>query len=98
MGSHGSCGSTVSPTRVGMIRVIVGQELQYASLPHMRGDDSPCAQVERTVYTPLFSGVLWDRQDYMLEDIDRIEVISGPGGGAVSTARCCGAFDSLRLK
>jgi iron complex outermembrane recepter protein len=34
----------------------------------------------RTVYTPLFSGVIWDMQDYLLEDIDRIEVISGPGG------------------
>lgn len=34
----------------------------------------------RTVYTPLFSGVFWDHQDYLLEDIDRIEVISGPGG------------------
>ncbi len=34
----------------------------------------------RTVYTPLFSGVFWDIQDYPLEDIDRIEVISGPGG------------------
>src|SRR6185437_15667775 len=34
----------------------------------------------RTVYTPLFSGVFWDVQDYPLEDIDRIEVISGPGG------------------
>ncbi len=34
----------------------------------------------RTVYTPLFSGVFWDIQDYLLEDIDRIEVISGPGG------------------
>jgi iron complex outermembrane receptor protein len=34
----------------------------------------------RTVYTPLFSGVQWDRQDYLLEDIERIEVISGPGG------------------
>lgn len=34
----------------------------------------------RTVYTPLFSGVFWDRQDYLLEDIDRVEVISGPGG------------------
>jgi len=33
----------------------------------------------RTVYTPLYSGVFWDRQDYMLEDIERIEVISGPG-------------------
>jgi iron complex outermembrane recepter protein len=34
----------------------------------------------RTVYTPLYGGVLWDQQDYLLEDIDRIEVISGPGG------------------
>ncbi len=34
----------------------------------------------RTVYTPLFSGVRWDVQDYLLEDIDRIEVVSGPGG------------------
>lgn len=34
----------------------------------------------RTVYTPLYSGVFWDVQDYLLEDIERIEVISGPGG------------------
>jgi len=34
----------------------------------------------RTLYTPLFSGVFWDRQDYLLDDIDRIESISGPGG------------------
>jgi len=34
----------------------------------------------RTIYSPLFSGTFWDRQDYLLEDIDRIEVISGPGG------------------
>ncbi len=34
----------------------------------------------RTVYTPLFSGVFWEAQDYLLEDIERIEVISGPGG------------------
>jgi iron complex outermembrane recepter protein len=33
----------------------------------------------RTVYTPLFSGVFWDAQDVLLEDIERIEVISGPG-------------------
>jgi iron complex outermembrane receptor protein len=33
----------------------------------------------RTVYTPLFSGVFWDAQDTLLEDIERIEVISGPG-------------------
>jgi iron complex outermembrane receptor protein len=34
----------------------------------------------RAIYTPLFSGVFWNAQDYLLEDIDRIEVISGPGG------------------
>ncbi len=34
----------------------------------------------RTVYTPLFSGVEWDVQNVMLADLDRIEVISGPGG------------------
>src|SRR5438067_401590 len=34
----------------------------------------------RVVYSPLFSGVYWDAQDVVLEDIDRIEVISGPGG------------------
>lgn len=34
----------------------------------------------RSVYTPLFSGVFWDAQDVMLADIERIEVISGPGG------------------
>src|SRR3989441_11661161 len=33
----------------------------------------------RTVYTPLFSGVFWDVQDTLLEDVDRIEVISGAG-------------------
>jgi iron complex outermembrane receptor protein len=33
----------------------------------------------RSVYTPLFSGVFWDVQDPMLEDVDRIEVIRGPG-------------------
>lgn len=33
----------------------------------------------RTVYTPLFGGVFWDVQDVLLEDIDRIEVIRGPG-------------------
>lgn len=34
----------------------------------------------RIIYTPLFSGVLWDSQDYVIEDIDRIEVVRGPGG------------------
>ncbi|MBC8873066.1 MAG: TonB-dependent receptor [Planctomycetes bacterium] len=33
----------------------------------------------RTVYSPVFSGVYWDQQDVLLEDVDRIEVIRGPG-------------------
>lgn len=34
----------------------------------------------RTVYTPLYAGVFWDVQNLLLEDVDHIEVISGPGG------------------
>ncbi len=33
----------------------------------------------RSVYSPLFSGVFWDAQDVLLADVERIEVISGPG-------------------
>ncbi len=33
----------------------------------------------RSVYSPLYSGVLWQQLDTILEDIDRIEVIRGPG-------------------
>ncbi len=33
----------------------------------------------RSVYTPTYSGVYWDSQDLLLEDIERIEVIRGPG-------------------
>jgi iron complex outermembrane recepter protein len=34
----------------------------------------------RSVYTPLFSGTFWDVQDTLVEDIERIEIIRGPGG------------------
>ena len=34
----------------------------------------------RSVYSPLFAGVYWQVQDTLLEDIERIEVIRGPGG------------------
>ena len=34
----------------------------------------------RSVYSPSFSGVFWDLVDVPLEDIERIEVIRGPGG------------------
>jgi len=34
----------------------------------------------RSVYTPLDAGVFWDAQNLLLEDLERIEIISGPGG------------------
>ncbi|MEJ6979075.1 TonB-dependent receptor [Pedobacter sp. P351] len=34
----------------------------------------------RIIYTPLYAGVFWDIQNLVLEDVERIEVISGPGG------------------
>ncbi|MFO0949274.1 MAG: TonB-dependent receptor [Planctomycetota bacterium] len=33
----------------------------------------------RSIYTPTFSGVYWDLRDVLLEDVERIEVIRGPG-------------------
>lgn len=34
----------------------------------------------RTVYSPAYNGTFWDMQNTLLEDVDRIEVIRGPGG------------------
>ncbi len=34
----------------------------------------------RSVYSPLFAGVYWQVQDTLLEDVDRVELIRGPGG------------------
>src|SRR5437899_3048275 len=42
-------------------------------------DKMPVLIDGRTVYTPLFSGGYWNVQDVLLEDIERIEVIRGPG-------------------
>jgi iron complex outermembrane receptor protein len=38
-----------------------------------------CSRTPRSIYTPLVSGVVWDVQDYLLDDLERIEVIRGPG-------------------
>ena len=34
----------------------------------------------RTVYSPVFAGVFWEAQDLVIADVDRIEVVRGPGG------------------
>jgi iron complex outermembrane receptor protein len=34
----------------------------------------------RTVYTPLYAGVFWDVQNILMDNVERIEVVSGPGG------------------
>jgi len=49
----------------------------------------------RTIYSPLFSGVFWDAQDLVLEDIDRIEVISGPGSTLWGTNAVNGVINIL---
>ena len=35
---------------------------------------------QRTIYNPTYSGTFWDQNDLLLENIDRIEIIRGPGG------------------
>jgi iron complex outermembrane receptor protein len=49
----------------------------------------------RVVYTPLFSGVFWDAQDVLLEDIERIEVISGPGATAWGSNAMAGVINVI---
>lgn len=49
----------------------------------------------RTVYTPLFSGVFWDVQDVLLEDVERIEVISGPGATLWGTNAVAGVINVI---
>jgi len=49
----------------------------------------------RSVYSPLFSGVFWEMQDVALEDIERIEVVSGPGGTAWGTNAVNGVINII---
>jgi iron complex outermembrane recepter protein len=51
----------------------------------------------RTVYTPLYAGVFWDVQNLLLEDVERIEVISGPGG-ALWGANAVSFLQGVRLR
>ncbi len=52
----------------------------------------------RAVYTPLFGGVNRDTQDVPLEDIERIEVIRGPGGTIWGPMRSMASLTSSRKR
>jgi iron complex outermembrane receptor protein len=52
----------------------------------------------RTVYSPLFAGVFWENLDVVLEDIDRIEVIRGPGAALWGTNAVNGVINIITKK
>jgi iron complex outermembrane receptor protein len=49
----------------------------------------------RSLYNPAYSSVLWDTEDLMLEDVERIEVIRGPGGAMWGTNAVNGVINII---
>ena len=52
----------------------------------------------RSIYSPMFSGVLWETQDTLMEDIERIEVIRGPGAALWGTNAMNGVVNIVTRK
>ena len=50
----------------------------------------------RAVYSPLFAGTYWEVQDLPLDDIDRIEVVRGPGGALWGANAVTGIINVIR--
>ncbi len=52
----------------------------------------------RSAYTPLFSGVFWEQTDTMLEDVERIEVVRGPGASVWGANAVHGVINVITKK
>lgn len=52
----------------------------------------------RSIYSPLFSGVVWEAEDTLLEDIERIEVIRGPGAAMWGSNAVNGVINIITRK
>ena len=52
----------------------------------------------RSIYSPMFSGVVWETQDTLMEDIERIEVIRGPGAALWGTNAMNGVINIVTRK
>jgi len=52
----------------------------------------------RAIYSPLFSGVIWEAEDTLLEDIDHIEVIRGPGAAMWGSNAVNGVINIITRK
>ena len=50
----------------------------------------------RAVYDPLFAGTYWEAQDFPLEDIERIEIVRGPGGALWGANAVTGVVNVIR--